>query len=368
MAGSWPRQQSFRILVFIALFLTNAVTNSAGATTHLYQFWLWSAFVLATVPGQFPRVTEHRFRQNLIWGWWGAQSIVLMFYGLSGFWKTEGLIEQLFKGEPNLLSNSGISYHLASEMIRTGSQPLLGRWLLQFQSFSPLLAIGVIVLQLSCFAAIFRPGWLTRALGIGLILFHVGTYLFLAITYPTNVVLVGILLATSPFSKGRSIRSYFAFLWRLRRFGKTFSYAGAVGLILVSYFVIAFGTAVFSNGGEVFPFFNGHWFNKVPSEVNDYSLYIQSLDGKELKSPIYIEHIYNRFRAWPFAVYGALQTWGQHSAENDPQTSRYRDFALQLIFQKREFKCELRVRRINTLDFIENNQVLEERAVESQAR
>ena len=362
LAGIWPRSQSFRILVFVALFLMNAVANSAGATTHLYQFWLWSAFIMATVPGRSKKITERRFYYYLMLGWWGAQAIVLMFYGLSGFWKTVGLFEQIFKGEPNLLSASGLSYHLASEMLRTGSQPLLGPWLLKFQWFSPVLAIAVIVLQLSCLAALFRGGWLRRAVGIGLILFHIGTYLFLAITYPTNVVLVGVLLATNSLPARRG-RRFLAGLFRQRSW--KLSYARSVCVVLVCYLAIALGTAVAAEGGEVFPFFNGHWFYKVPYELNDYSLLIQSLDGKELNPPLYIEHLYPKLKAWPFAIYGALQTWGRHVTQNNSKASSDRDFALQLIFKGRAFKCELRQRRINTLDFVQTSGVLADRAMDS---
>lgn len=354
-AGCQPLHQIPRVCVFLSLFLMNAAINSRGATTHLYQFWLWSSFMLALIPSSASLSPRERAR-NLWVGWSSAQSMVLLFYGLSGLWKLIGVLIQWWNNEPHFLGYGGIAYHLASEKLRADSRPILGDFLLNHPGWSPVFATAVMGLQLLCWVGIVRPDW-RRPLGLGLIGFHLSTYLGLSITYPPNVFLVGMLLATNPFSMG-SWR-FWRRRWRWRRNFRTVC-AG----ILVVYTVAAFAMAIFSSRGEVFPFFNGHWFVHVPHTQEDYGLYITHLDGEELKEGFYIEHDYRRFRAWAFAIYGAIQNWGEAADRNSKEIQRHREFALRLIFGDRPFQAELRHRRIRLLDFIQNRAVESERTLE----
>jgi hypothetical protein len=345
LAGIFPRKQVFRALVFVTLFCFNAAIHSFGDTTHSYEFWLWAAFALATLPAK-----KARFRFPI--AWWGAQTTVLLFYGLSGFWKVTGAIIQLSRGEPWLFGTKGLSYHLASEMLRVGVHPILGNWLLQNQAFSPLLAAGVAVIQLSCLIAIFRVSW-RRWIGIALLSFHLGTYFFLSITYPTNVALVGILLAATP-------RGSFDLPFR-----KRFCYPTLAWATLGCYLLFAFGTALLTPEGEIFPFFNGHWFVYVPYEKSDYGLYVRSMNGKPLEKPAYVENMFGKFKAWPFSIYGAIQEWGGAMDEHSEEAAKRQQFALQLIFGKRRFEGELRRRHINTLDFVQDRRVISEEIIEA---
>jgi hypothetical protein len=351
-AGIRPVSQLARVLAFCSLFLVNAAVNSDGGTTHLYQFWLWSALALAMIPSErLPWIsqTERRRRHRRLIGWWAAQSVVLLFYGLSGIWKCVGLVDQIFKGEPHLLSAKGLAYHLASETLRAGAHPILGDWLLNHEALSPLLAGGVILIQLSCLVAISHAG-LRKWVGLALIGFHLGTYLFLSITYPTNVFLIGVLLVTNPFANSFKVD-----------FRPSFSSALVYGMGL--YVLVAFASVFVAPGGELFPIFNGHWFIRVPYEIQDYGLLVRSLDGKALDPPVYVEAIYPRLRVWPFAAYGSLQNWGQ--ARTPEEQSKAKKFALSQIFHHRAFQAEFRKRRIDPLDFVQDHRVLSEQTLES---
>lgn len=197
----WPR-----IFVFLSLLLFAAVMNSTGGATHLYQFWLWSSFVLAWAPSCSETCSRHAQMRYLL-SWWGAQSIVLLMYGLSGFWKVIGGIVQLYNHQTHILAPKGLSYHLASEIIRTGSNPLFGPWLLAHENWQPAMSLAVIVLQLSCLVGIFKLQW-RFYIGLALIAFHFSTYFFLAINYPTNFALIAILFLIVPIKKKNDLSQF----------------------------------------------------------------------------------------------------------------------------------------------------------------
>ncbi len=195
-----------KIAVSLSLLLYAAVTNSAGGLTHLYQFWFWSSVMLIWAPSIKDHSNDDTKKFYLV-SWWGAQSIVLLMYGLSGMWKCIGFFVQILQNQTGIFMTSGLSYHLASEIIRAGANPVLGQWLLENPDLQPMLAIPTAVIQLSCFVGIFKTQ-LRPYLGLALIVFHLGTFFFLAINYPTNFALIPILFLlvprfTPPWSSAR---------------------------------------------------------------------------------------------------------------------------------------------------------------------
>ncbi len=198
-----PTSQSLRLLFVLSLFFFNALANSGGGLTHLWEFWLWSSVVLALLPTIVIKNDIPTKRvEKLIYlnGWWSAQAIVLLFYFLSGFWKLVGLIGQLRAGEPNFLSTDGLKYHLASEVIRAGANPLFKSIIYNQPLLSSLMAFGALVLQLSCLPIIFKVK-MRPWVGMGLLFFHIGTSVFLGISYPTNFFLLGILFVVDTFPR-----------------------------------------------------------------------------------------------------------------------------------------------------------------------
>lgn len=198
LAGLMPRKQWTRLVAFGFIFFFNAYNSSFGAVTHLYQFWLWTAFALALIP-TVDNLNLRKNRQLLLNGWITAQSLCLMFYVLSGLWKALGALLQGLNGEPTVFSPGGLSYHVASEMIRAGSKPLLADLIFNHPWLSPPLAILVAATQMGCIFVLLKPKW-QRSWGVALLGFHLGTFFTLQITYPTNFVLVCVLFVASPFS------------------------------------------------------------------------------------------------------------------------------------------------------------------------
>src|SRR3989344_8180000 len=86
-------------------------------------------------------------------------------------------------------------------------------------------------------------------------------------------------------------------------------------ILLFTYLLIALlAPRLFvSAGGELFPFFNGRWFQTVPKHVADYGLLIQSIDGTRLDPPAYFELVApDRFPGVRrFDAYYAIQKLGR---------------------------------------------------------
>lgn len=200
VAALYPLKWWTRALAFVFVFLFNAYNSSFGGVTHLYQFWLWCSFVLALMP-TVCGLEKRSNRQLLLNSWLATQCMCLLFYSMSGFWKIYGAFVQFLAGEPTVFSPSGLGYHVASEIIRAGMNPLLGRLFIEHPWLSPPFAIPVALFQFASVFVIFKFKW-HRLWGVGLICFHLGTFLILAITYPTNFFLVGLLFLASPFVDG----------------------------------------------------------------------------------------------------------------------------------------------------------------------
>ncbi len=183
-----------RRLLFILFLLFEIQFNSVGAPTHLYQFWLWSSLALALMP----KIHHDENSTHLFWGIRTSVSIILLMYFFSGYWKVFGAIQQMLSGEPHLFSPDGLVYHMYSEVIRAGAKPLLMPFLMENRFINPALSFGVVFIQLAALIGIFKLNW-HRQIGIGLLVFHIGTAFILDITYPTNFLLVLWCFIMSPF-------------------------------------------------------------------------------------------------------------------------------------------------------------------------
>lgn len=195
-----PGSAFWRRALFVALFCFEGLNSSIGGRTHLFQFWLWSCFFLALMPDIKKIPSPRKQFLNLVYGWYSVIIIILIFYGLAGFWKLIGFFQQFFLGEPQIFSPKGLLYHIASEKIRSGANPMAFELLAQHLWLNPLLELAAVTLQCSCFLAIFFCGS-QRFIGLLLIIFHLATYFILSITYPTNLLLVGLTICNSPFKK-----------------------------------------------------------------------------------------------------------------------------------------------------------------------
>lgn len=129
--------------------------------------------------------------------------------------------------------------------------------------------------------------------------------------------------------------------------------------IFFAFYFVAALLAGFTESGEIFPLFSGHWFYKTPTEFNDYGILIYSLDGQLLDTPIYLEKMYSHFQVWPFAAYGAIQQWGRSTERSSSDQKLHKDSVQKLIFGSKKYKIQLVKRRFNSVAFLRDNQLLD---------
>ena len=197
LAAVFPRVLLGRLGVFLYVLLFVSLRNSYGSINHGHYLYLYVSFTLLFLPRR-DKANEMTRRSVLscLAVLWLTQTILLLPYSLSGFWK-------IWRGRFELLSSDG--------MIRV----LLGRAVDDTDSIAPLLpffsqyeyltqAILLVTVYVEVFAllAVFRPH-LHRSFGIVLILFHIGSDWLMNISFSGNILMIGLFLLLSPTAPDR---------------------------------------------------------------------------------------------------------------------------------------------------------------------
>lgn len=197
LGAIFPARRWARALAFIGLLEFAALDNSFGKISHNYHLWVLTAFWLIFLPKAPARMADRVTRQHFLLIFWICQAIVLLTYTMSGLGKIGGAIYQFCAGQNNLFMPTGVTSIVADRLLQTNSSSWLGPWLLAHPWFGWPLGLAAMYLELFAFWAAFRPT-LQRWWAAGLILFHIGVYLLMSITFPQTVLLVGLLLLTTP--------------------------------------------------------------------------------------------------------------------------------------------------------------------------
>jgi hypothetical protein len=197
LGAIFPAKRWARVLAFLGPFEFSAFENSFGKINHSMHLWVLTAFILIFLP-RTQHQTSRDLRQRFLIIFWGCQAILLLAYSMSGLGKLLGGFYQLFTGQIHIFLPSAFSIVVAERLHQTNSVSLLGPWLMAHPWVGWPLMIVDLYLQLFSFWAAFRPA-LHRFWAIALILFHIGSYLFLAINFAPMALLVALLLLNSPF-------------------------------------------------------------------------------------------------------------------------------------------------------------------------
>ncbi|MEI6862063.1 MAG: hypothetical protein WCL04_07400, partial [Verrucomicrobiota bacterium] len=113
--------------------------------------------------------------------------------------KVLGALWQASQGQVTAFHPQAMALHIADRLLETGSQNPVGLWLVDHVWASWPLMLGTIYLQFFAFWAIFRPR-LLRIWTVGLILFHLATFLPLGIRFAPPVLLLAMWGLASPFT------------------------------------------------------------------------------------------------------------------------------------------------------------------------
>jgi hypothetical protein len=187
-----------RVLAFLGVFQFVAFNNSFGKIGHSMHLWVLTSFLLVFLPQLESNKTTRTQRQRFLIIVGSCQAIVLLAYSMSGLGKLLGGFYQVFLGQLHIFLPSSFSIIVAERLQQTNSVSLLGSWLIAHPLAGWPFMIADLYLQTFSFWAAFRPA-LHRWWAIGLILFHIASYLFLAINFAPTAFLIAILLLNSPF-------------------------------------------------------------------------------------------------------------------------------------------------------------------------
>lgn len=197
----FPEKRIFRIFLFIGLLEYTAFSYSFGYIGHSWHGWLGFSFFFIFLPnGKRERLEGSITRRQLyLTAFWAAQALVMGFYSMSGFWKVIAGTYQFLKGEVHVLAFDALSRQIANQLLRTDSTSLLGPFFIEHPLLGWPLNLGALYLEFFAFVSVFRFS-LHRFWGLTLILFHLGTYLTMKVSFHINILLLGLFFVYSPFA------------------------------------------------------------------------------------------------------------------------------------------------------------------------
>lgn len=200
LAAAWPEKRWARALFFLGLFECVAFNNSYGKIGHSLHLWVLVSGLLVFLPDLKTETPSRLQRQKFLLTFWAAQAMVMLIYSMSGLGKFVVAIYQLCAGQANAFTPGGLAAIVAERLTETNSRSLLGPWLIDHPFAGWPLMLGDMYLQLFALWAVFRPS-LHRLWAVGLILFHIGSYLLLTISFPQNALLLALFFLNSPFRR-----------------------------------------------------------------------------------------------------------------------------------------------------------------------
>lgn len=191
-----------RVMAFLGLLEYAAFNNSYGKIGHSLHLWMLVSGLLIFLPDVTERsgLPSRAVRQRFLLVFWSCQAMAMLVYSMSGLGKMLGAIYQLGLGQTNAFMPDALAAIVAERLVETNSHSLLGPWLINHPLAGWPLLLGDIYLQLFAFVAVFRPS-LQKLWAFGLILFHIGTYLLMTISFPENALLLALLFINSPFHR-----------------------------------------------------------------------------------------------------------------------------------------------------------------------
>lgn len=130
------------------------------------------------------------------------------------------------------------------------------------------------------------------------------------------------------------------------------------GLLLV-YFFVTYVIAV-TPIIEVFPFFSGRWFYKVPHTFQDFGIKAISENGQPLPDESYLDQNRTSFKnSWPFRRYVLSQNLGRNIEEKNTEAIKKDISTLRMaIFQSKDVQFKVDRRTFNSLDYVKTGKIV----------
>src|SRR3989344_5714998 len=201
LASIAPQFRLVRILSFVALLEFVSLYFSVLQLDVDWYTMLLVSFLLIFLPDKWDKIDLFPIiaRQKFLLVFWGCQAIVALTYSMAGLGKLVGGVNQFLAGESFILEPKAAALQVADRLLTTNSTSLLGPWTMEHYMILWPFFIGTIYLLLLSFIAVFRPST-HRIWGFGLILFHIGNYLFINIGFSAHIFLLSLLFLASPLA------------------------------------------------------------------------------------------------------------------------------------------------------------------------
>jgi hypothetical protein len=205
LALLFPERRIARAAYALTLLQYLALVNGSFKINHGFHAWFFVSLVLVLLPnGRWrarDRIADRQYFLTIVWL---SQFVLLFFYTLTGVWKVRHAIQQFVAGEVSAFHFQGFSLVLTKKMLDANAPTVLGDFLIRHQLLGWALFLSTMYIETFSVLIAFRPR-LHRVWGGGLILFHIGTQLAMAISFQPNVLLLGTFIVCSPFAPDRVV-------------------------------------------------------------------------------------------------------------------------------------------------------------------
>ena len=207
----WERSRLIRVGVFLSIFFYVSLISSFGKIDHYVHLMVIVSFLLIFMP---TKKSGEQIGERFLMIFFGLQSFILLTYFTSGIFKLYGILDQELSGLTSALSVDSLAQNLSKTSFVTNSDYFLSSFVLNNSSyfFSIVLIVGYFIEFFSIYI-IFKPN-LHKTWGVLLIMLHAGILLSVGPDFTQQILMVGIFLLFSPFSK-TDIATDFSINWKL---------------------------------------------------------------------------------------------------------------------------------------------------------
>lgn len=207
-----------RIVIFLFMLQAAALLNSFGSFNHGYHIWTWLSLCFMLFPlGARSEVTKSfRSRHWFLTCFLLTQLLVALFYTLSGFFKAYFG----FRVRIDMVSSfayDALAILATGRWTETNEQPLLQRLFMENPWIGRPAHLTVMYVELFALVAFFRPA-MHRLFGTLLMLFHLGVWMLLGISFSYQPLTMALLFVWSPIAPRQSLPMR-VYLYQLPLFG-----------------------------------------------------------------------------------------------------------------------------------------------------
>lgn len=200
VAAIHPVPRWIRALAFLGLFAYMAWHNSFGKIGHGLHVLLFIQFLLVWLPvgwNRHPAQTKRPVHLATLFLFWCAQGVPLLAYSMAGLIKLGCGVYQLAAGQASVFGPEALPRHIADRLIQTGESAPLAHWVIEFPwLFMPMMWV-TLYLEFFAFWALFQPA-IRKMFVVGLIAFHLGSFLTMGILFAHNMFLLILLFLVFP--------------------------------------------------------------------------------------------------------------------------------------------------------------------------